>query len=142
MRKNQFESVREAHASEKAQDYVEAISEIIAENGECRLVDIARRFAVTHVTANRTVARLKRDGYAVSEPYGPIELTETGRQLAEFSHKRHRIVAEFLIAIGVSESVAENDAEGIEHHVSPETLRAMAKFTKRSRADQARSSGG
>ncbi|MCU0718191.1 MAG: manganese-binding transcriptional regulator MntR [Pirellula sp.] len=131
MRKNQFESVREAHASEKAQDYVEAISEIIAERGECRLVDIARRFAVTHVTANRTVARLKRDGYATSEPYGPIELTDDGKRLAEFSHKRHRIVAEFLLSIGVPESVAENDAEGIEHHVSPETLRAMAKFTKR-----------
>jgi DtxR family manganese transport transcriptional regulator len=130
MKKNQFEGVREAHATEKAQDYVEAISEIMEERGECRLVDIARRFAVTHVTANRTVARLKRDGYAISAPYGPIELTESGRKLAEFSHKRHRIVAEFLQAIGVPESVAEHDAEGIEHHVSPETLAAMASFTR------------
>jgi DtxR family manganese transport transcriptional regulator len=57
-------------------------------------------------------------------------LTESGRKLAEFSHKRHRIVAEFLQAIGVPESVAEHDAEGIEHHVSPETLAAMASFTR------------
>jgi DtxR family manganese transport transcriptional regulator len=130
MRKNQFKNVREAHASETAQDYVEAVFEIIAERGECRLIDIARRFEISHVTANRTIARLKRDGFAESEPYGPIQLTEQGKKLAAFSHKRHRVVVDFLRAIGVSDEVAENDAEGIEHHVSPETLRAMAKFAR------------
>jgi hypothetical protein len=69
MSKNQFENLREAHGSETAQDYVEAIADLIATHGECRLVDVAKWFAVSHVTANRTIARLKRDGFAESEPY-------------------------------------------------------------------------
>ena len=53
--------------------------------------------------------------------------------MAEASRERHRIVHEFLIALGVSEETAEGDTEGIEHHVSPETLALFEKLTKRLR---------
>ena len=119
---------RADHATELAEDYVEAIAEVEAENGQCRSVDLARRFGVTPVTVNRTVARLQRDGLAETEPYGPVTLTAKGRRIAAASKRRHEIVFRFLRSIGVSESTAAADAEGIEHHVSPETLRRFEEL--------------
>ncbi len=126
---NQHESVRQDHATETAQDYVEAIDDLINEKGECRLIEIARKFAVSHVTVNRTIARLKRDGYVESQPYGPIFLTASGKKMANESRRRHEIVLQFLISLGVQEQTAIHDAEGMEHHVSEETLKAMEAFT-------------
>lgn len=119
---------REDHATELAEDYVEAIAEIEQENGVCRAVDLATRFAVSHVTVNRTVGRLQRDGYVETEPYGPVTLTDSGVKLAQDSKERHDIVYKFLISIGVSEKTAAIDAEGIEHHVSPETLKKLKQL--------------
>jgi DtxR family manganese transport transcriptional regulator len=128
--KNQHASVREDHATELAQDYVEAIDDLIREDGTCRLIEIARRFAVSHVTANRTLARLKRDGLVESQPYGPITLTADGRRMAQAARRRHKIVLDFLIALGVDDQTATSDAEGMEHHVSKKTLAAMARYLR------------
>ena len=127
---NQHERTRNDHATEVAEDYVEAIAEFIEQAGECRVKDLATRFAVSHVTVNRTVARLERDGFVATQPYGPVHLTGQGRTLAFASRERHEIVVEFLVTLGVSESTAAIDAEGIEHHVSRETLDAMRRFTE------------
>jgi len=80
------------------------------------------------VTVNRTIGRLQRDGYVTTEPYAPIKLTPAGRRLAKAARGRHEIVYQFLLSLGVSEAVAAIDSEGIEHHVSPETLAAMRAF--------------
>jgi DtxR family transcriptional regulator, manganese transport regulator len=69
----------------------------------------------------------------VHQPYRAIFLTEAGRELAETARQRHRLVVAFLRALGVSEETAEQDAEGIEHHVSDETLEALARFVKANR---------
>lgn len=122
------ERTRRDHATELIQDYVEAIAELQKELGECRVRDLAKRFAVSHVTVNRAVARMKRDGYVDTEPYAPVTLTQKGQNLAEFSQRRHEIVYQFLRALGVSERTASIDSEGIEHHVSDETLRLMERF--------------
>jgi len=127
-KKNQHQRTRSDHATELTEDYVEAISEIIEENGICRAVDLSQKFQVSHVTVNRTVGRLRRDGFVETEPYGPISLTEKGKRTARESMERHQIVLDFLIALGVSEATATIDSEGIEHHVSPETLAAMREF--------------
>jgi DtxR family manganese transport transcriptional regulator len=124
---------REARAHEIAQDYVEVIADLIEEEGEARLVDIARRIGVTHVTVNRTVARLQKQGLLVSAKYRSIFLTDEGTRLAQQVKRRHEIVLNFLRALGIKEKVALNDAEGIEHHVSDETLRAFERFTRRKR---------
>lgn len=123
-----FESVRIAHQSEVAEDYVELIAELIEQNGEARPVDIAKRFGVSQPTVTKNIARLKRDGLVRHEPYRSVFLTDIGRDLAEACRKRHRIVVAFLISIGVSPETAEHDAEGIEHHVSNETLDAFTKI--------------
>ncbi len=124
---------RQARAHEIAQDYVEVIADLIEEEGEARLVDIARRIGVTHVTVNRTVARLQKQGLLVSAKYRSIFLTDEGTRLAQQVKRRHEIVLNFLRALGVKEKVARNDAEGIEHHVSDETLKAFERFTRRKR---------
>lgn len=128
--RNQYSQVRTDHATELAEDYVEAISDLIDSNGQCRAVDLAKRFNVTPVTVNRTLSRLVRDGWVVTEPYRPVQLTTAGRQLARQSRERHQIVHDFLIALGVDEDTARIDSEGIEHHVSPKTLRAMQNFVE------------
>jgi DtxR family manganese transport transcriptional regulator len=121
---------RNDHATETAEDYVEAVADFIDCNGTCRVVDLARHFAVSHVTVSKIVTRLKSEKYLSSDPYGPIELTRKGKRLATESRKRHQIVVEFLLAIGVSPEVAEIDAEGMEHHVSVETLKRFQAVTQ------------
>ena len=119
---------RRDRSVETAQDYVEAIADLSTSLGEARVVDLARRLGVTHVTVNRTLTRLQQAGYVNTQPYRAIFLTDAGRKLADECKQRHQTVAAFLRKLGVSEKTAELDAEGIEHHVSPETLAAFEKL--------------
>lgn len=128
-----FGRTRDDHRSEIAEDYVELVADLIDATGEARAVDLANRLGVTAATVNNTVARLQRDGLVRSEPYRSIFLTDEGRALAEACRLRHRIVIDFLRAIGVAEDTARQDAEGIEHHVSRETLEALRRVTVRLR---------
>jgi DtxR family transcriptional regulator, manganese transport regulator len=122
---------RHEHAMETAQDYVEAIADLAASHGEARAVDLARRLGVSHVTVVRTIARLQRDGYVTTQPYRAIFLTQDGTRLAESSRRRHEVVLDFLRALGIPEETAQRDAEGIEHHVSPETLAAFERYLEK-----------
>lgn len=123
-----FTHARNAQAMAVMEDYVEMIGDLMAELGEARIADIAGRMGVTHPTATKAVARLKREGLAVSRPYRGVFLTEDGSALADKVRARHRVVVDLLKAVGVPEEVAELDAEGMEHHVSDETLAAFQKF--------------
>jgi DtxR family transcriptional regulator, manganese transport regulator len=126
-----FQRVREAHQTEVAEDYVELIAQLIDETGEARVVDLAGWLGVTNATVNNTVQRLQRDGLVTTKPYRSIFLTDKGRELAESSKRRHQIVRDFLVALGVDHETAESDAEGVEHHVSEATLKAFANFLAR-----------
>jgi DtxR family transcriptional regulator, manganese transport regulator len=119
---------RRAHAQERAQDYVEAIADLIAEHGEARATDIAKSLGVSHVTVIRTVQRLQREGLVTTRPYRSIFLTDTGNTLAARAKARHEKVVAFLEALGVPPQAARIDAEGIEHHVGSETLAAMERY--------------
>ncbi len=125
---DRFERTRSDHAEETAADYVELIQDLIQERGEARAADIANSLGVSHVTVSKTIQRLQRDGLVTTQPYRSIFLTEKGRDLAERMRAKHQTVLGFLLALGVSEKVAETDAEGIEHHVSEETLEAMDRY--------------
>jgi DtxR family manganese transport transcriptional regulator len=122
---------RKDHSTETAEDYVEAVAELIDTKSQCRLVDLAKYFGVSHVTANRIVARLAKEGLLQTEPYKPIELTRTGRRLAKSCQERHEIVRSFLIALGLDSATADIDSEGIEHHVSPKTVELFQRFVDR-----------
>lgn len=121
--------IRQQHSQERAQDYVEEIAHLIASRGEARTADLARTMGVSHVTVIRTLERLRREGLVTTEPYRSISLTEAGKKLAAQAKKRHQIVIAFLEALGISSSTARADAEGIEHHVSDETLAVFEKYT-------------
>lgn len=127
---------REAHAREIAEDYVEVIASMIAERGEARVSDIARRLGVSHVTVVKKVNRLVRDGLVTTLPYRSLFLTKKGSLVARQSKRRHEIVKTFLVSIGVSEKVANLDAEGIEHHVSEETVTVFEEHSKRGKGQR------
>ena len=129
----QHASVRRAHETELIEDYVELVADLIDSEGEARAVDLAHRFGVAQATVAKMLRRLSEQGLIVREPYRAIHLTETGRALAETSRQRHALVLSFLRALGVSEEAARHDAEGIEHHVSEETLEAMRRVVPRTR---------
>lgn len=127
---------RKDHSTETAEDYVEAVAELIDTTSQCRLVDLAKYFGVSHVTANRIVARLAKEGLLRTEPYKPIELTPAGRRLAKSCQQRHEIVRAFLVALGLDSATADIDSEGIEHHVSPKTVELFQRFVERAQAKQ------
>ncbi|OCW57254.1 manganese-binding transcriptional regulator MntR [Hoeflea olei] len=127
-RPERFHQARAAQAMAVLEDYAEMIGDLIEEMGEARITDIAGRMGVAHPTATKAVARLKREGLAVSRPYRGVFLTEEGAALAERVRARHRTVVDLLIAVGVPPETAEMDAEGLEHHVSDVTLRAFERY--------------
>ena len=134
------EAVRRANRQEVVEDYVEAIDDLNQSVGEARVRDLATGFGISHVAVCSVIERLRRDGLVSSSQQQAIELTEEGRQIADRSRARHGAVLEFLRALGLPEEVAEADAEGMEHHVGPETLEAFQRFAARNagetRADE------
>lgn len=130
---DRFAQARAAQSVALLEDYVEMIADLIAAQGEARITELAQRMGVAHPTATKAVARLKREGLAVSRPYRGVFLTDAGAALAERVRARHRTVVSLLVALGVPPEVAELDAEGMEHHVSDETLRAFELWLARDR---------
>ncbi|AGI67078.1 metal dependent repressor [Octadecabacter antarcticus 307] len=123
-----FLRVRDAHRREIVEDYVEMISELGRTQGDVRTGHLAERFGVSNATVSNHVQRLVSEGMILELPYQPLVLTDAGRNLAETSRRRHVLVRDFLISLGVDAETAEADAEGIEHHVSEQSLAAFAKF--------------
>ena len=113
-----------------AEDYVELIADLIESTGEARATDIARRLGVTNASVAKMIARLHQGGLVTTQPYRAIFLTDEGRRIAVASKRRHEIVVAFLLVIGVGEDAARADAEGLEHHVSAETLAAFERVVR------------
>ena len=123
-----FGTTRTAQSTALLEDYAELIADLLATGGEARPTDIARRLGVSHATAIKAISRLKREGLATARPYRGVFLTEAGEALAARVRTRHRVVVDLLLAVGVPAEAAEQDAEGIEHHVSDTTLAAFSRF--------------
>ncbi len=117
-----FKRVRQAHQLEQIEDYVELIGDLIEEHGEARATDLAKALGLLPGSVNKMLHRLQRDGYIETEPYRAIFLTDKGRELAAQSRRRHQLVEAFFAHVGVPPETARLDAEGVEHHVSDETL--------------------
>lgn len=128
-----FRQVREARRKELVEDYVELIADLIDDGGEARPVDIAARLGVAKPTVNKMLKKLQQDHLITQRPYRAVFLTEAGRSLAEESRRRHQIVEAFLLSIGVAPDTARADAEGMEHHVSEETLKKFEQLARKSR---------
>lgn len=120
-----FEQSRQARQNECDEDYVELIADLIASDGEARGVDLAKRLGVSHTTVNGRLNRLQQRGLVNFRPYRSVFLTPQGEAMADLSKRRHGVVYRFLRTIGVGEQTAARDAEGLEHHISGETLAAL-----------------
>ncbi|GIW72851.1 MAG: hypothetical protein KatS3mg102_2393 [Planctomycetota bacterium] len=108
------------------EDYLERIYKLVQKKGYARVVDIAELLDFKPSSVTRMVQRLADEGFLEYERYRGIVLTEKGRQLGRVMERRHESLDEFLRLIGVQDEQALwQDVEGIEHHVSPETMAAI-----------------
>ncbi|AIF84347.1 iron (metal) dependent repressor, DtxR family [Candidatus Nitrososphaera evergladensis SR1] len=133
---DRLESIRDAHNAEKMarttrmEDYLEVIYELIQHKGYATTVDISNYLNVSSPSVTKMLQRLSESGHVNYEKYRGITLTEAGVAVAKNMHDRHGVLAEFLMMIGVDEDTANRDAEGIEHHLHPETLKKLEEFVK------------
>jgi Mn-dependent DtxR family transcriptional regulator len=113
------------------EDYLERIYLLIQEHRVARVKDIATSRGVKNPSVNNAIIELKKRGYVIQEPYGYVLLTKEGEVEAERILKRHKLLREFLLHLGVSEEVADEDACGMEHFLNDETLKAIDVFCKK-----------
>ena len=122
---------RKARGNELAEDYVELIEDLINKEGEARIVDMANHLGISKATVNQTITRLIKKGFLTSKPYRAIHLTKKGKNTANLARQRHKIVYNFLIALGLDKETAELDSEGLEHHVGNKTLNKLKNLTNK-----------
>ena len=137
---NRLAFIRDAHNAQKVarttrmEDYLEVIYELITQKGYATTVDISDYLNVSSPSVTKMLQRLNESGHVNYERYRGISLTESGVAVAKNMHDRHGILADFLKMIGVDEDTANRDAEGIEHHLHPETLKKLEEFIRLVRA--------
>ena len=133
---NRLEFIRDAHNAQKIgrttrmEDYLEVIYELITQKGYATTVDISDYLNVSSPSVTKMLQRLNESGHVNYERYRGISLTESGMSIAKNIHDRHSVLAEFFKMIGVDEETANRDAEGIEHHLHPETLKKLEEFIR------------
>ena len=137
---HRLESIRNAHnvkeegeeedRTDRMEDYLEVIYELVQQKGYATTIDISRCLNVSSPSVTKMMQRLDESRYLDYEKYRGIRLTQHGTDVAQNIHKRHSLLAEFLKMIGVDEDTANRDAEGIEHHLHPETLKKLEEFVK------------
>ncbi len=113
-----------------AEDYLERIHELIETKGYARVSDIAALLALTRPTVSIMVQRLSRDGYIAYEKYRGLTLTTRGSEVARRIRTRHVLLTEFLGLLDLDRAVVQRDTEGIEHHISPETLEKLERLVE------------
>lgn len=109
-------------ATENAEDYLERIYELIQAKGYARVVDIAEALGLAQASVTQMTQRLADRGFLVYEKYRGVTLTPEGKRVAKTIRRRHEVLRDFFDLLGVEENTAMQDIEGIEHHLSPDTL--------------------
>ena len=133
-KENRLEAIRYANGvkkedrTDRMEDYLEVIYELIQEKGYATTVDISSYLNVSSPSVTKMMQKLDETGYLKYEKYRGIKLTNEGIRIARNIRNRHGLLAEFFMIIGVDEETANNDAEGIEHHLHPETMKKLEEF--------------
>ncbi len=121
-------SVKKEDRTDRMEDYLEVIYELVQEKGYATTVDISSYLNVSSPSVTKMMQKLDETGYLKYEKYRGIKLTNEGIRIARNMRNRHGLLAEFLMIIGIDEETANNDAEGIEHHLHPETMKKLEEF--------------
>ena len=116
-------------SSTTAEDYLERILELIKSKGYARVVDIAAALKISQASVTNMVQRLDAEGLLKYEKYRGLILTAAGEKVARSIAHRHKLLTDFLKLLGLSDRVIYHDVEGMEHHISPPTLRAIEALT-------------
>ena len=116
--------------SQSAEDYLERIHELIQEKGYARVVDIASSLKVKQASVTSMVQKLGEMGYLNYEKYRGLILTDKGREVATKIQKRHATLSRFFSLFELDAETQKLDIEGIEHHLSPETLSCLSDLAQ------------
>jgi Mn-dependent DtxR family transcriptional regulator len=127
---NVKEKVIEEQHTDRMEDYLEVIYELIKKKGYATQTDISESLNVSLPSVTKMLHRLDESKYLKYEKYRGINLTEEGIEVAENIHEKHGLLSEFFKMIGVDENVASIDAEGIEHHLHAQTLKKLREFIR------------
>lgn len=125
--------VRAAQAAASGQsmeDYLERIHELIESKGYARPIEIAAALGIRQSSVTKMMRRLHEQGYAIYEKHRGLTLTKTGEELALQVRRRHKAVSEFLRMLGVDEDSLQQDTEGIEHHISSQTMHRLESLVE------------
>ena len=129
-----LDSIKAAHQSERThsstrmEDYLEVISELVELKGYATTLDISRYMNVSAPSVTKMLQRLDEGGYLEYEKYHGINLTKKGAEVAEGIRQKHGILLEFFEILGIGYDTANQDTEGIEHHLNPKTIKQLRKF--------------
>tara|TARA_Y100001935_G_scaffold249281_1_gene247609 strand:+ start:277 stop:744 length:468 start_codon:yes stop_codon:yes gene_type:complete len=130
-----LDSIKAAHESEKTisvsdrvEDYLEVISELVDMKGYAATLDISRYMNVSAPSVTKMLKKLDAEGFLEYEKYYGINLTEKGQRIADTIKQKHGILLDFFEILGIGKEIANQDAEGIEHHLNPKTIRQIRKF--------------
>ena len=115
--------------SAAVEDYLERILELINSKGYARVVDIAAALKISQASVTNMVQRLDGEGLLKYEKYRGLILTAAGKTLARKIAHRHKLLTDFLKLLGLDDRVIYHDVEGMEHHISAPTLRAIEALT-------------
>lgn len=115
--------------SSAVEDYLERILELIDSKGYARVVDIANSLKISQASVSNMVQRLDAEGLLKYEKYRGLVLTTAGETLARNITRRHQLLTDFLGLLDLDEQIIHHDVEGMEHHISPSTLRAIEALT-------------
>jgi Mn-dependent DtxR family transcriptional regulator len=115
--------------SSSVEDYLERILDLINTKGYARVVDIADGLRISQASVTNMIQRLDAEGLLKYEKYRGLVLTTAGETLARNIMHRHHLLTDFLKLLGIEEQVIYHDVEGMEHHISPPTLRAIEALT-------------
>ena len=116
-------------SSAVVEDYLERILELIKSKGYARVIDIAAALQISQASVTNMVQRLDAEGLLKYEKYRGLVLTGSGEKLARKIAQRHKLLTDFLRLLGLNDRVINHDVEGMEHHISLPTLRAIAALT-------------
>ena len=136
MEKNskRLESIKAAHRIKKVtsttreEDYLEVIAELVELKGYATTLDISRCMVVSPPSVTKMLQKLDEKKYLEYEKYHGINLTNMGKQVADTIRRKHSTLLEFFEILNVGNEIANQDTEGLEHHLNPKTIRQLRKY--------------
>lgn len=107
------------------EDYLEQIHNLIEGKGYARVVDIAQNLGISQASVTNMIQKLDAEGYLIYERYRGVVLTDEGRKIGQEIARRHEVLTRLLSSFGLDPDTVHHDVEGMEHHISRQTLEVL-----------------